>query len=90
MTTTVQFRAPSDLKKNVQTILGSLGLDLSTAMNMYLWQIVRRGGIPFPVLTENGMTSEAEQEILKAERSARRSKKTYASAEELHADILGK
>ena len=90
MTTTVQFRAPSALKKKAQAILGSLGLDLSTAMNMYLWQIVRRGGIPFPVLTENGMTPEAEQEILKAERSARRSKKSYRSAEELHADILRK
>ncbi|MDD3897053.1 MAG: type II toxin-antitoxin system RelB/DinJ family antitoxin [Candidatus Peribacteraceae bacterium] len=88
MTTTVQFRAPSDLKKNVQTILGSLGLDLSTAMNMYLWQIVRRGGIPFPVLTENGMTPEAEAEILRDTEDAMKSKKSYRSAEELHADIL--
>ena len=89
MTTTVQFRTPADLKDNAQNILASLGLDMSKAMNMYLRQIVQNGGIPFPILTENGMTLAAEREILRAERSARKSKKTYKSAEELHADILG-
>ena len=88
MNTTVQFRTPADLKKNAKTVLESLGLDLSTAMNMYLWQIVRKGGIPFPILTENGMTPEAEAEILKDTEDAIKSRKTYESAEELHADIL--
>ena len=88
MNTTVQFRTPADLKKNAKTVLESLGLDLSTAMNMYLWQIVRKGGIPFPVLTENGMTPEAEAAILRDREDAIKSRKTYRSAKELHADIL--
>lgn len=89
MTTTVQFRTPANLKKDVQAILGELGLDLSTAMNMYLWQIIRKGGIPFPILTENGMTPEAEAEMLRDAEEAMRSGKTYATAEEAHRDILG-
>lgn len=88
--TTIQVRTQAKTKKNVQKILSELGLDMSTAINIYLVQIEKQGGIPFPVLTENGMTLKAEREVLAAAEDARKSKKSYSSAKEMFNDILKK
>jgi len=87
--TTIQVRTNERTKKTAQQILKKLGLDLSTAINIYLVQIIEKKGIPFEVLTENGLTPAEEEEILKELASAKRSKKSYASAEEAHRAILG-
>ncbi|MBT3835047.1 type II toxin-antitoxin system RelB/DinJ family antitoxin [Candidatus Peribacteria bacterium] len=87
--TTIQVRTPSKTKANVQKILSELGLDMSTAINIYLVQIEKHGGIPFPLITENGMTEEQENEILREIADAKRSKKVYSSAKEAHKAILG-
>lgn len=89
MTTTIQVRTDEHLKKNVQDILEGLGLDLSTAINMYMWQIFRKKGIPFEILTENGFTPAEEKKILKEIAQAEKSGKSYATIQELHRDILG-
>ena len=85
---TIQVRTDQTLKKHAQKILHDLGLDMSTAINMYLVQITKRGGIPFPILTENGMTEEEEQRILAMAKDAEENGKRYSSAEELFDDIL--
>ena len=82
--TTIQIRTQENLKKKAQKVLSELGLDMSTAINMYLVQITKQGGIPFHILTENGMTMLAERKILLAEADARKSKKTYSSAKDVH------
>lgn len=48
--TTIQVRTQEKTKKNAQRVLKKLGLDLSTAINMFLEQIIIHGGIPFPLL----------------------------------------
>ena len=86
--TTIQVRTDKKMKKAVQVILSKLGLDLSTAINMYLVQIVAKKGIPFQILTENGLTPAEEQEILKEMAWAKKYGKRYSSAQEMHDDIL--
>ena len=86
--TTIQIRTQDKTKKNAQRILKKLGMDLSTAINLYLVKIIVTESIPFRIVTENGMTPEYEEEILKDIASARRSKKTYASAREAHEAIM--
>ena len=86
--TTIQVRTQAKTKKNVQKILSELGLDMSTAINMYLVQIEKVGGIPFPILTENGMTPEAEDRILKEAEWAKKYGRRYSSAKELHDAIM--
>lgn len=88
MSSTIQIRTEATLKKNAQQVLEVLGLDMSTAINMYLVQIVQKGGIPFPILTENGMTPEAEQRLILLAEEARNSSKVYDSVGEMFADIL--
>jgi DNA-damage-inducible protein J len=47
--TNINIRTDSELKSNAQSVLSSLGLDLSTAINVYLSQIVYRQAIPFEI-----------------------------------------
>lgn len=43
----------ADIKKQAQELLSDLGLDLSTAINIYLRQMVRDNAIPFPIQRDN-------------------------------------
>ncbi len=67
---TIQVRFPDKKKKNVEKILESLGLDMTTAVRMFLMRVEMIEGLPFPVskkkLTVNGFTPEFEAEIDKA------------------------
>ena len=87
--TTIQVRTDEKLKQDAMKVLARLGLDLSTAVKMFLVQVNLHKGIPFPIVTDNGFTPAQEEEIVKALRSAKKSKKGFASAKELHRAILG-
>lgn len=66
---TIQVRVPDKSKKNVEKILESLGLDVTTAVRMFLCRIEMDNGLPFPVrhnATVNGFTPEFEAEVLRA------------------------
>jgi addiction module RelB/DinJ family antitoxin len=66
---TIQVRVSDKDKKAAEKILESLGLDLTTAVRMYVKRIVIDNGVPFPArhgLTVNGFTPEFEQEVLRA------------------------
>ncbi len=86
---TIQVRTDGKLKKRVQKVLKDIGLDLSSAINLYLRQIVITESIPFPIRTENGFTPEQERKILREAEEAVKHGKRYHSAKELHKEILG-
>ncbi len=46
-------------------------MDMSSAIKVYLKQVVICKGIPFKLLTENGLTIDRENEILKASKEAK-------------------
>lgn len=86
--TSISVRTPDKTKKHAQKILKKLGLDLSTAINIYLVQIIAKKGIPFEILTENGMTPAAEKKMLEEIAWAKKYGKRYKTAKEMHAAIL--
>ena len=45
----INIRTNSELKAQAQEILSALGLDMSTAINMFLRQLVFREAIPFEI-----------------------------------------
>ena len=47
--TNINIRTDSELKAKAQSVLADLGLDLSTAINVYLNQIVYKQAIPFEI-----------------------------------------
>ncbi|MBI5753610.1 type II toxin-antitoxin system RelB/DinJ family antitoxin [Candidatus Peregrinibacteria bacterium] len=68
---TIQIRIDEKTKKSAKKVLNSIGMDMSSAVKVYLHQIVTTQGIPFPLLTENGLTRQQEKEILTASEEAK-------------------
>ena len=68
--TTIQIRIDETTKDSVKRILDELGLDMSTAIKMYLKQIVLNEGLPLNFMTENGITLRQELELLKISEEA--------------------
>ena len=48
-TVPTQVRIDEELKKQSMELFAQLGIDMSSAMNMFLKQCVMRGGLPFAV-----------------------------------------
>ncbi|MFC1647780.1 type II toxin-antitoxin system RelB/DinJ family antitoxin [Patescibacteria group bacterium] len=69
---TIQLRIDNATKKSAKNILDKLGIDMTSAIKIYLKQIVINEGIPFKLLTENGLTIEQEKELLKASAEAKK------------------
>lgn len=51
-TTNLNIRVDEELKRKAEAIFNELGLNMSTAMNMFLRYSVRYGGIPFELRIE--------------------------------------
>ena len=81
-TTNFSVRMDSDVKKQSEALFGELGMNLTTAINVFLRQSLRVGVFPFDVTVNvpNAVTMAAMQE---AERIARDPNvKRYSDVEE--------
>ena len=85
----IHVRTDQKTKVKAQRVLERLGLDLTTAINVYLVQIIERQAVPFEIRTANGFTPAEEKAIIREAEEAKKSGKRYATIEEAHADILG-
>ena len=66
MTTTLQTRIDAKLKRDAKKALGSMGLDMSTGVKMFLTQVVRTQSIPFQVFTFDNLSSKKKQALIKS------------------------
>ena len=86
-TTNFSVRMDSDIKKQCETLYGELGMNLTTAINVFLRQSLRVGGFPFEVRLEQP-NKETVAAMLEAERIAKDpSVKGYNDLDELFADL---
>ena len=75
-TTTISVRMDADLKNDAESILNSLGLTPSQAINVFYKQITFQNGIPFSVkiprnnLNETSINAMEEKDLEKFETSA--------------------
>lgn len=90
MTSTIQVRVDSKIKKSADTAFKNMGLDMSSGVKLFLHQVVHSGSIPFLIRTENGFTPEQEKQMIKETKVALRNSKSYSTAKEMMFDILGK
>ena len=56
--TNINIRTDSELKAKAQSVLTDLGLDMSTAINIYLNQIVYKQAIPFDITKSSNKTAK--------------------------------
>ncbi len=68
-TTNFSVRMDSDIKKQCENLYSELGMNLTTAINVFLRQSLRAGGFPFDVKLEQP-NRETIAAMLEAERIA--------------------
>lgn len=80
----------AETKAKAQVMLADLGLDLSTAVNIFLRQMLYEGGIPFSITREipNQTTLAAIKEAQEMVRSPEQYRK-YDNVDSMMEDILG-
>lgn len=71
---TIQIRIDEKTKKSAKKVLDDIGLDMSSAIKVYLKQIAIYKGIPLKLMTENGLTPGEEKTILQASEEAKKGK----------------
>ncbi len=66
-TSTLQIRVDSKLRREADALFGKAGLDMSSAVRLFLRQSVIRRRLPFEVISENPdpFWSEANQRVLR-------------------------
>ena len=87
-TVNMSIRMDTELKKQADAMLSDMGLNMATAMNMFLRQVVRQGRIPFEIATDipNVETLAAMKEVDDII-SGKIPAKKYTSTDELFKDL---
>ena len=83
----ISIRMDSDLKAAAEELFAELGMNLSTAFNIFVRQSLRERGIPFKI-TEGTPNKETVSALLGAEKIAKDSSiKGYHDVDELFAEL---
>ncbi len=87
-TAAINMRIDPSVKKDAESIFGSLGLTLTEAINVFLHKSIMEGGMPFDVRQPryNAATERAMDEardIMAGKVEA----KSYSSAQDMFADL---
>ena len=86
-TSNISIRMDSNLKAAAEELYEELGMNLSTAFNIFVRQSLRERGIPFKI-TEGTPNKETVSAMLEAERIAKNPNvKGYHDVDELFADL---
>lgn len=88
-TTNLSVRMNTELKHEAENLLADLGMNMTTAINLFLKQTIRNQGIPFSISMNNipnRETLEAMQEAIELEKAGHG--KIFKNIEELRKDLL--
>lgn len=84
----LQIRIDSKTKKEAKAILDSLGMDMSSAVKLFLKQIINAKNIPFELRGENGLTLRNAEILRESIIDAEKSQKSFKSSKALIEDAL--
>lgn len=86
-TTNVSIRMDTELKAQADELFAELGMNLSTAFNIFVRQSLREGGIPFEIRADRP-NKETIAAMLEAENIAKDPNvKGYTDLDEMFADL---
>lgn len=86
-TTNISIRMDNDVKAQADALFNELGMNISTAFNIFVRQAIREGRIPFDI-TLNQPNTQTLAAMLEAERIASDSSvKGYTDTDDLFADL---
>lgn len=86
-TTNVSIRMDADIKKQAEQLFEELGMNMTTAITIFVKQSLRQGGIPFDIKinTPNAETIAAMKEAAMISRDPKA--KTFSTVKELLEDL---
>ena len=81
MTTNINIKTDVELKKQAEELFSELGMNMSTALNIFLRQSVRENRIPFEITREvpNAKTLAAMEDV----KTGRNMSESFSSIEAL-------
>ena len=79
-TASINFRVDKELKKKFDELAQQLGMNASTALNVFMRQFVSYGGFPFPVTTMSDKERKEREKKKKMDQM-------FLSMKEGHAEI---
>lgn len=85
-TSNVSFRIDSELKRKADELFSELGINMTTAFNIFLRQSVRSAGIPFE-LKINQPNNETLKAINEGEKIIKEGKARFDTVDEMFADL---
>ena len=82
----MNIRMDSEVKKQAEALFGEIGMNMTTAINIFLKQSIRENGIPFELKINqpNKQTLEAAKE---GEKIIREGKTRFNNADEMFGDL---
>jgi DNA-damage-inducible protein J len=78
----VRARIDNDLKAEASSVLESCGLGLSEAVRLFLAQVVKQGGLPFPVRARHVVSGD---QLWKMKRASQQRDRKLAVSEDVSA-----
>ena len=79
----VSFRIETDVKNKADELFSELGISMTTALNIFIRQSIREGGIPFNInVNANKFNNETEEALLEARKISKDSNTKAYSVEE--------
>jgi DNA-damage-inducible protein J len=78
----VRARIDNDLKAEASSVLESCGLGLSEAVRLFLAQVVKQGGLPFPVRARHVVSGD---QLWKMKRASQQRDRKLAASEDVSA-----
>lgn len=88
-TANINVRVDESLKRSAEILFDEIGMNMSTAINIFLKQAVREQGIPFPLKIEppNAETLQALAEVEEMQKHPEKYK-GYTDVDEMMRELL--
>jgi len=88
-TTNINIRIEKKLKEQAESLFSELGMNMTTAFNIFVRQSVRQGKIPFEISlnTPNAETMEAIKEVQEMKKNPSLGK-SYTDVDEMITELL--
>ena len=84
--TSMNIRMDTEVKRKAEAIFSEIGMNMTTAINIFLKQAIRENGIPFE-LKINQPNYDTLEAINEGEKIIKEGKARFSNADEMFADL---
>ena len=84
MNTTLNIRIDKKIKKQAKDNLSRIGLDMSSAIKIFLYQVIEENGLPFiPTKNQNSIKEKWDKSVVEAKKG-----KKFMNSKELLKSLM--